>query len=217
MSKKIDIEEKILSLLRNYTLSTRDISQEIGFTYPTTLKHLEIMLAKGLVENKVYGKTKVWSTRKNNFFDLDKNTLLYLLIKKFRENQSGLDILKTILNEFFSKNIKSYQEKLKDLDAVNLVKKYLEIEKKQKWKEIQDYDLELQENIIKMKIFDCPYKFGCCANLKSEDIELFCISAYRFQTLFSTIFKLDYRMNLFKFSIDPSVCEIRLIKNDPVK
>jgi predicted transcriptional regulator len=71
--RELNLREKILSLLKKYTLSTREISQEIGATYATTLKHLDILHASSLIENKVYGKTKVWALKKLDPFTFDIN------------------------------------------------------------------------------------------------------------------------------------------------
>ncbi|HUX99062.1 MAG TPA: helix-turn-helix domain-containing protein [Candidatus Deferrimicrobium sp.] len=219
-SNKIpDLKQKILSLLQNYTLSTREISQEIGATYATTLKHLEILHASALVEYNVYGKTHVWKKKSTNPFDLDINSLLYLLIKNLplksnQKSESSKELLENIMTTFYLHAIEIHLEKLRSLktDQVALIQKYAELEKNLKWKDIQEYDIVSNESDIRIKIFDCKYKFGCCANLHEEGTEIFCIAGQKFPCLLKAILNQQYKLNLVDFSLDPSFCILQLNK-----
>ncbi|MFX1294290.1 MAG: winged helix-turn-helix domain-containing protein [Promethearchaeota archaeon] len=208
------LQKKILSLLKTYTLSTREISQELGSTYATTLKHLDILYARSLIENKVYGKTKVWSIKKINPFELDLNSFLYFLIRKNMNQFQNYQNIKDILNKFYLNTIKLNRDKLNNLKSTELIKRYLELEMNRKWNSIEEYDI-LDENSekIKIKIYDCKYKFGCCANLFDEKIEILCIISQKFPCLLNFIENQLYIPELIEFSIDPSICVIQLNKS----
>jgi len=214
MSGKISsLGKKILALLKNYTLSTREISQEIGATYATTLKYLEILNASLLVENIVYGKTKVWSLKKSDPFNLDVNTLLFLLIKTLHTKKTSLDLLDSILDSFYVKAIDINKEKLKNFSEIELIKRYLELERKLKWTEIEEYDIMNEDPLyIELKIFDCKYKFGCCVNLKHDNLEIYCMVGRKFPLILERILNLRYLLQLADFSIDPNFCIIKLKK-----
>lgn len=213
-TKNPDLQDKILALLKNYTLSTREISQEIGSTYATTLKHLDILLARSMVENKVYGKTKVWALKKKDPFDLDTKTLLYLLLKN---NQYAL--IREILVTFYKQNIEANKHLIKFTNNIDLIHRYLELEKGIKWKDLQEYDILNAEELVKndlpvfqIKIFDCKFKFGCCANLHEENKEILCFVGQKFPVLLSHAANQHYTVQLMEFSVDPNTCIIQLEK-----
>jgi predicted ArsR family transcriptional regulator len=214
--KNSDLRKKILTLLEQYiTLSTREISEEIGATYATTLKYLEILHASDQIDNKVFGKTKVWSLKKDDPFDLDPSDILYLLIKDLAKNAQSYDSLINILNTHYSKAIEIHREKLKKLVGQELFKKYLELEKNEKWEKIDDYDIQQDNpNAIKIKIFDCKYKFGCCAHLSEENIKICCIIGQKFAYLLKSILSQDFRLQLTDFSLDPSFCVVQYEKSN---
>ena len=214
--KNSDLRKKILSLLQQYqTLSTREISEEIGATYATTLKYLEILHASDQIDNKVFGKTKVWSIKKEDPFELDPSALLYLFIKDLAKNTQSYDSLINLLNAFYSKAIEIHREKLKKLVGQELLKKYLEFEKNEKWEKIEDYDIQQDNpNAIKVKIFDCKYKFGCCAHLNEENIKVCCIMGQKFWCLLHSILNQDYSLQLTEFSLDPSFCILQYEKSN---
>ncbi len=215
-NKHPDLKQKILSLLVNYTLSTREISEEIGATYATTLKYLEILHASSLVENKVYGKTKVWALKKKDPFDLEVNSLLYLLIKNLSQTNKGYDRLQEILWAFYSKNIEDHVNKLKNKDVSDLIEKYLEIEQNKKWKDVEGYDIpHSNTDELQIQIFDCKYKFGTCANLQEDHIEIYCIMGQKFPCLLSKALGLEYRLKLIEFNLDPNNCKILLTHSKP--
>jgi len=213
-----DFGKKILSLLQQYpALSTREISEEIGATYATTLKYLEILHASDQIDNKVFGKTKVWSLKKEDPFELDTSSLLYFLLKDLAKNSQSYDPIINILNTFYSKAIEIHREKLKKLVGQELLKKYLELEKNEKWEKIEDYDIQQDNpNAIKVKIFDCKYKFGCCAHLSEENTnsKICCIMGYKFSCLLKSILNQDYKLQIAEFSLDPSFCVIQYEKSN---
>lgn len=213
--KNSDLRKKILTLLQQYvTLSTREISEEIGATYATTLKYLEILHASDQIDNKVFGKTKVWSLKKDDPFELDTSDLFYLLIKDLVKNSQSYDSLINILNTHYSKAIEIHREKLKKLVGAELLKKYLELEKNEKFEKIDDYDIHQDNPIaIVVKIFDCKYKFGCCAHLSEENIKICCIMGQKFSCLLKSILDQDFKLNLTEFSLDPSVCVVQYEKS----
>ena len=214
-NKTTDIRKKILSILKLYTLSTREISSEIGTTYSTTLKYLEILHASSLVENKVYGKTKVWSLKKTDPFDLDINSLIYLLLKNSWEKFQNYEILEEILNSFYSQALELNKEQLSKFRDEGLIQKYLELETKQKWKDIEGYDIiEDIPSEIKVKVYDCKYKFGCCANFYEKNIDIFCINGYKLQCILNFFADKKYQFEMIDFTIDPSTCIFKLKKNN---
>jgi len=212
--KNLEVKDKILALLKNYTLSTREISEEIGVTYATTLKHLEILHASQLLDNTIFGKTKVWNLKRSDPFDLDSKSILYLLCKRLMEKHGNYDFLEEILETFYRKAIQIHQDKLKNINDIELIKKYLELEKKMKWKDIVEYDIEIVDSNIIIKVFECKFKYGCCANLHDENIKIHCILGQKFQTLLNLILNKQYKTELIEFSIDPSICKIQLPKSN---
>ncbi len=212
--KNSDIRQKILLLLKSYTLSTREISEEIGATYATTLKYLEILHASSLIENKVYGKTKVWSLKRINPFDLEINNFLYLFSKTLWKESQNYQRLEEMLNAFYSNLVKLNEDNLKKLDNIELIKRYLELEKDMKWKDIEGYDIiENQNSNIQIKIFDCNYKFGYCANLFDENIKIFCVMGQKFLCLLNYMLKQPFHSDLKEFSIDPNFCIVQVNKS----
>lgn len=211
--RELNLRDKILSLLKDYTLSTREISQEIGATYPTTLKHLDILHASSLIENKVYGKTKVWSLKKFDPFTFDINQFFYLLCEKLWDQDQNYSFLEDILSSFYLRAIEKHEDSLKDLDETELIKRYLELETNLKWKEIEEYDvLDTENDGVKMKIYDCKYKFGFCANMKEENKEICCIVGKKFIILLNYFKKTSISLELLDFSIEPNICQIQLLK-----
>jgi len=212
------ISKKILSLLQTDTLSTRDISEEVGATYATTLKYLEMLRASDLIDNKVFGKTKVWYLKKEEDpFELDLFAFLYLMIKDLATTSQSYNTLIDILNTFYLKGIELNRSKLKNFTGIELIKKYTELEKDQKWDKIEGYYYDASEenaSTLKIKIYGCEYKFGCCAHLNLENIEICCIMGLKFPCLLHAIANEEYKLQLIEFSLDPSVCIIQLDKKE---
>jgi predicted ArsR family transcriptional regulator len=212
------ISKKILSLLQTDTLSTRDISEEIGSTYATTLKYLEMLRASDLIDNKIFGKTKVWYLKKEEDpFELDLFALLYLLIKDLAMNSQSYDTLINILNSFYLKGIELNRNKLKIFAGIELIKKYTELEKDLKWEKIEGYYYDASQtnsNTLEIKLYGCEYKFACCAHLNLEHIDICCIMGQKFPCLLRAISNEDYKLQLVEFSLDPSICVIHLDKSE---
>ena len=210
IDKNKDYKLEILKILRSNQLSTREISQELGVTYGTTLKYLEILNASLMVENKVFGKTKVWTLKKINPLELDENTLFYNLIKKCLQELHNFDFLINLLDSFYTKSLESINGDFQDLTRIETLKKYLEILKNSKWKEISDYKVFEENKKIYIEIPECKYKFGCCYNLKKEDAPIFCIEGYRFVNLLNKETNQKHILELLDISISPNYCKISI-------
>jgi predicted ArsR family transcriptional regulator len=54
-------EQELLDVLRNETLKTGDIIDRVNMSKTTALKYLESLRAKGYIDCKMVGPTKLWS------------------------------------------------------------------------------------------------------------------------------------------------------------
>jgi len=59
-----EIKRRILEVLKkNEWMNTRQISNKIGVSYPTTLKWVDILYAEGKIDIKHYGNVKIVSLK----------------------------------------------------------------------------------------------------------------------------------------------------------
>ena len=210
--KNKDYKLEILKILRGNQLSTRDISQEIGTTYSTTLKYLEIMNASFIIENKVFGKTKVWSIKSQNPLELDLNRFFYTLIKNSVDQSQKNEVLLEVLNSFYSSSFATIKEKMRNLDEIELIKRYIELCLNLRWKEITNYEIDKEDNSNLIVIRNCRHKFGCCYQLNEENIPLICMEGVKFVSLLDYFLQKNYGFDLVEFSISPHVCKVKLIE-----
>ena len=206
--KNRDFKERIITLLKDDHLSTREISEEIGATYATTLKYLDVLHASSLVENKVYGKTKVWTLKKKNPLEFNQYSLAYHLIEKSWEQFKTHDFARKIFDSAFSKLNKTFVDKIGNSIESKIIIRYLELEKNAKWKELPEYDLEVENSNIMLKIFSCKYKFHCCFPLKEKNIPILCIEGQRILNLLNLMSNKKYSYKLNEFSISPNLCRV---------
>jgi len=54
-------EKELLAVLKNKTLKTVDIIDRVNMSKTTTLKYLDILRARGLIDYEAVGPTKLWS------------------------------------------------------------------------------------------------------------------------------------------------------------
>ena len=210
IDKNKDYKQEILKILSGNQLSTREISQELGVTYGTTLKYLEILNASLMIENKVFGKTKVWTLKKINPIELDENTLFYNLIKKYYQEFQNYDFILSLLDTFYTKSLESIDGNFQDLNTNRILKRYLEILKKSNWKEGNEYEVIEDESGISVQINECKFKFGCCFNLKNEGIPILCIEGYRFVNLLNKKLNKNHSIELIDFSLSPNFCKLKI-------
>ncbi|NHI93910.1 MAG: transcriptional regulator [Candidatus Lokiarchaeota archaeon] len=212
--KNKDFKNEILKILRGNQLSTREISEELGATYGTTLKYLEILNASLMIENKIFGKTKVWTIKKINPLELDQNSLLFIILKNSNQNNKNNDQLIEILNTFYSKAFRTIKSEFKNLGMIEAIKRYIEILKDSKWKEINDFEINGVNDSINIKIKECKYKFGCCYNIKKDNIPIFCIQSYGFLSLFKNVLNKNINFDLIHFGLSPNYCTISFKNQD---
>ena len=210
IDKNKDYKQEILKILSGDQLSTREISQELGVTYGTTLKYLEILNASLMVENKVFGKTKVWTLKKINPVELDQSILLYHLIKKSHQEYKNYDFLFKMLDDFYTKSLESINCNFKDLNEFQIINKYLDFLKKSNWKEIKSFEIIEENNKIKLQINECKFKFGCCYKLKNEKIPILCIEGYRFVNLLNEKLNKKHKIDSIDLSISPNYCTFKI-------
>jgi len=61
-----EIEEKIFEIIKSSPMIiTREISRKLDVSYPTALKHLSIMEAKGVIKSRTFSQTKAWELKDN--------------------------------------------------------------------------------------------------------------------------------------------------------
>ncbi len=64
------IEKKIVSLLRNTSLNTLEISSRLNIDRHTAIKYLESMESKGIISKETKRRAKVWSVSKTPVADI---------------------------------------------------------------------------------------------------------------------------------------------------
>jgi len=61
------MRQKMLQLLAEEDRHISALAREVGISVPVASKHIKVLEKAGLIDRKIYGKTHVFSLRKNNF------------------------------------------------------------------------------------------------------------------------------------------------------